>query len=84
MWQHLRKNIAADGTHVRTYLKGILLLASTKDGNNQLVNLALSYTICEDGDNWLWFLQLLNEDLPGIRVRLRFSAETFANNFYLI
>jgi hypothetical protein len=61
--------MVADGTFTRvSYIKQTLLLAVTYDGNNQFFVVAFALTDIENGDNWLWFMQKLLADFPGIEV----------------
>ncbi|KAF0703490.1 hypothetical protein AaE_015349 [Aphanomyces astaci] len=50
--------IALDGTHLKDVMStnGVLLLATTRDPNNELIILALAIVPVEDGSNWTWFL----------------------------
>jgi hypothetical protein len=48
--------------------KHTLLLAVTFDGNNKLVVLAFAAVDIENEENWVWFLQKLINDFPGIAI----------------
>ena len=43
--------------------KGELLTAVDRDGNNQMFPIAWAALGVENTDNWLWFFQLLRDDL---------------------
>jgi hypothetical protein len=75
--------VAADATFTTSkHFKHTLLIAVTFDGNNELMILALAVVDIENGDNWLWFSQLLVADFPGITVILAdYSKGMEAENF---
>ena len=46
----------------------MLLLAAQKDANNQNVTLCFAAVDIENAINWIWFMNLLYQDFPGIKV----------------
>ena len=52
-----------DGCFLKTCCKGELLIAIGRDGNNQIFPIAWAIVIVENKVNWIWFLQLLKQDL---------------------
>ena len=51
-----------DGCHVKAQC-GVLLFASSIDGNGQLVPIAMAHVPIENGEYWRWFLRLLSSSL---------------------
>lgn len=64
-WNHCRRVVVVDGTHVSTILGGILLLLCCKDANNQNVVLAFSYTDKENLVSYKRFFRRTSVDFPG-------------------
>ncbi|XP_057809035.1 uncharacterized protein LOC131023510 [Salvia miltiorrhiza] len=58
-----RPIIGLDGCFLKTYLRGILLVAVGKDGNNQMFSIAWAIVEIENQECWTWFLKLLFFDL---------------------
>ena len=58
-----------NGRYIDTAFKHIILLAVAFDGNNQLIILAFAIVAIEDADNWVWFKECLETDLPGCRAQ---------------
>lgn len=58
-----RKVVALDGCFLKTAVKGELLTAVGRDGNNQVYPIAWAIVSVENRDNWTWFLRLLSHDL---------------------
>lgn len=56
--------LALDGTHIGSTLKQTLLVATTKDGNNNIAVLAFAIVQSESKDSWLYFCQKLKEAIP--------------------
>ena len=52
-----------DGCHVKAQCGGVLLFASSIDGNGQLVPIAMAHVPIENGEYWRWFLRLLSTSL---------------------
>jgi transposase-like protein len=53
--------IGLDGTHLKHKYRGILLAATSVDGNGSLFSIAYAIVDQKNDDNWLWFLQLLRD-----------------------
>ncbi|XP_078442494.1 uncharacterized protein LOC144712171 [Wolffia australiana] len=58
-----RRVIGMDGCFLKTELKGQLLSAVGKDGNNQMFPIAWAVVEGENQSSWTWFIQLLMNDL---------------------
>ncbi|PKI74006.1 hypothetical protein CRG98_005623 [Punica granatum] len=58
-----RQIIGVDDCFLKTVVKGQLLTAIGRDGNNQIFPIAWAVVQVESRDTWLWFLSLLKEDL---------------------
>ncbi|XP_060972459.1 uncharacterized protein LOC133038354 [Cannabis sativa] len=65
-----RPLICLDGTFLKGYCKGLLLVAVGIDPENAIYPIA--YAICEKEttDSWTWFCELLNQDLDNERTDL--------------
>ncbi|XP_057779918.1 uncharacterized protein LOC130998521 [Salvia miltiorrhiza] len=57
----MRPIIVVDGTHLKGRIKGILFVAVTKDGNEQVFPIAFGIGPIENDESWKWFFYLLNE-----------------------
>ena len=55
--------IFVDGCHVKAQCGGVLLFASSIDGNGQLVPIAMAHVPIENNEHWRWFLQQLSRTL---------------------
>ena len=64
-WKHCRRCGASDGTHCSTTVRGMLLIFSVLDANNQVMVLAFCYTGKEDRDGYDYFFSHLSVDFPG-------------------
>ncbi|GJX46318.1 calcium/proton exchanger [Tanacetum coccineum] len=58
-----RKVIGLDGCFLKGTVKGELLTAMGRDGNNQMFPIAWAVVNIENNDNWQWFLACICEDL---------------------
>lgn len=58
-FQHCRKIISVDGTHLYTKYRHKMLIVVTLEANNQILPLAFSIVDEETYDSWKWFLGLL-------------------------
>ncbi|CAA0840720.1 Unknown protein [Striga hermonthica] len=56
---YCRPVIVIEGTHLKGKYKGILFVATTKDGNEQIFPLAFGIGDKECHSAWMWFLQKL-------------------------
>ena len=54
-----RPAIAIDGTHLKRKYKGILFIATTMDGNDQIFPIAFGVGPLENDMCWTWFLTKL-------------------------
>ncbi|KAL3640142.1 hypothetical protein CASFOL_015110 [Castilleja foliolosa] len=57
--EHARPVIVVDGTFLTGKYKGILFVAVTQDGNNQIFLLAAGIGHVENDETWTWFLRNL-------------------------
>ncbi|XP_071695248.1 uncharacterized protein [Rutidosis leptorrhynchoides] len=57
--------ICIDGTHLKGSYKGKLLTAVAKNANNQLLPIAFALVDEESNESWVWFLQMLQENVIG-------------------
>jgi MULE transposase domain/SWIM zinc finger/MuDR family transposase len=53
--------IGLDGTHLKHKYRGILLAATSVDGNGCLFPVAHAIVDQENDENWLWFLRILHD-----------------------
>ena len=58
-FQHCRPVISIDETFIYGKYKGMLLIASTWDGDNRLFPLAFAIVEKETDNNWYWFLRCI-------------------------
>ncbi|XP_078445752.1 uncharacterized protein LOC144714836 [Wolffia australiana] len=58
-----RRVIGLDGCFLKTKMRGQLLCAVGKDGNNQMYPIAWAVVEGENQASWTWFIQLLMGDL---------------------
>ncbi|XP_073046182.1 uncharacterized protein [Primulina eburnea] len=58
-FQHCRKIISIDGTHLSTKYKHKMLIAVTLDANNQVLPLAFAFVDEETSDSWKCFFENL-------------------------
>ncbi|KAL3630045.1 hypothetical protein CASFOL_023029 [Castilleja foliolosa] len=57
--EYCRPVIFVDGTFLKGKSKGVLFVAVTKDGNEQVFPLAFGLADKEKDDSWVWFMQQL-------------------------
>ncbi|XP_057807889.1 uncharacterized protein LOC131022422 [Salvia miltiorrhiza] len=55
----MRPIIVVDGTHLKGRNKGVLFVAVTKDGNEQMFPMAFGIGPIENDESWKWFLYQL-------------------------
>ncbi|KAH6771050.1 hypothetical protein C2S52_015853 [Perilla frutescens var. hirtella] len=55
-----RPVVVIDGTHLKGRNKRILFVAVTKDGNEQILPIAIGLSPIENDDSWKWFLSRLD------------------------
>ncbi|XP_058739575.1 uncharacterized protein LOC131611665 [Vicia villosa] len=58
-----RPFIGLDGCHLKNKYGGILLIAVSRDANDQYLPLAFGVVETETRDSWSWFVKLLLEDI---------------------
>ncbi|CAN0920967.1 hypothetical protein LINGRAHAP2_LOCUS32352 [Linum grandiflorum] len=58
-----RKIFGLDGCFLKGEVKGMLLAAVGKDGNNQMFPIAWAVVEGENRDSWNWFITILQEEL---------------------
>ncbi|XP_058764112.1 uncharacterized protein LOC131637534 [Vicia villosa] len=58
-----RPFIGLDGCHLKNKYGGILLIAVSRDANDQYLPLAFGVVETECRDSWSWFMRLLLEDI---------------------
>ncbi|KAA0056385.1 protein FAR1-RELATED SEQUENCE 4-like [Cucumis melo var. makuwa] len=56
-WKYCRPIISVDGTFLKCKFGGILLRASSQDGNNQIFPLAFAIVDFENVASWTWFFE---------------------------
>ena len=58
-----RRVIGFDGSFFKGVVKGEVLAAIGRDGNNQMFPLAWGIVTFENKDNWMWFIERLQYDI---------------------
>ncbi|CAI9302924.1 unnamed protein product [Lactuca saligna] len=58
-----RRLIGVDGCFLKDICRGELLKAVVKDANNQMYPLAWAVVLVENKETWMWFVDLLLEDI---------------------
>ncbi|KAL0430869.1 UNVERIFIED_CONTAM: hypothetical protein Sradi_0712900 [Sesamum radiatum] len=61
-----RPIIGLDGCFLKTYFKGQLLVAIGRDGNDNIVPIAIAVVPVENRQTWQWFLEELLDDIRGL------------------
>ncbi|KAL0713269.1 hypothetical protein Bca4012_020247 [Brassica carinata] len=64
-FEHMRKVIVVDGTHLRGKYAGCLLTASAQDGNYQVFPLAIAIVDGENDNSWEWLFRKLQAFIPN-------------------
>ncbi|KAH6797140.1 hypothetical protein C2S52_021694 [Perilla frutescens var. hirtella] len=64
--QYARPVLVIDGTHLKGQNKGVLFVAVTKDGNEQILPVAVGLGPIENDESWIWFLAYLHMALGDI------------------
>ncbi|CAN1135643.1 hypothetical protein LINPERHAP2_LOCUS8965 [Linum perenne] len=58
-----RKMFAVDGCFLKGEVKGMILTAVGKDGNNQMFPIAWAVVEGENRESWGWFIEIVQEEL---------------------
>ncbi|XP_073133318.1 uncharacterized protein [Henckelia pumila] len=61
-----RPIIGLDGCFLKTVHGGQLLVVVGRDGNDNMVSIALAVLQVENRENWTWFIRKLLEDIGGL------------------
>ncbi|XP_021750443.1 uncharacterized protein LOC110716118 [Chenopodium quinoa] len=62
-----RPVIGVDGCHLKGAFPGMILVAVSLDGNNNIYPVAWAVVEVENKDSWIWFLELLIKDIDKPR-----------------
>ncbi|KAL5581948.1 hypothetical protein UlMin_014390 [Ulmus minor] len=60
-FNYMRKVIGIDGTFLKVSYKGVLLVATTQDGNSKCYPIVWGIVDSENDDSWTWFLTRLKK-----------------------
>ncbi|KAH6765953.1 hypothetical protein C2S52_016936 [Perilla frutescens var. hirtella] len=63
---YARPVLVIDGTYLKGKNKGVLFVAVTKDGNEQILPVAVGLGLIENDESWIWFLAYLHMALGDI------------------
>ena len=63
--QYAARGICVDGTFIKTFVGGILLVACFRNGNKELQIIGVAVVSIEYEDNWTFFLQFISEHLDA-------------------
>jgi Transposase, Mutator family len=75
--------LSCDGTHTRNNcFKQVVLITTAYDGNNNIVVLAFAIVDVEDGDNWTWYKEQLEEDFLGISIWMSDKGKGITSNAF--
>ncbi|XP_038989086.1 uncharacterized protein LOC113462730 [Phoenix dactylifera] len=58
-----RPFIGLDGCHLKRKFRGVMMAATSLDGNNGLFPVAFGIAESENSDSWIWFLEALKESI---------------------
>ena len=58
-----RPLVELDGCHLKGKFSTHILLATARDGNNNIFPVALGVIKQENKDSWVWFLQIFADDI---------------------
>nr|XP_009803441.1 PREDICTED: uncharacterized protein LOC104248815 [Nicotiana sylvestris] len=73
-WKYCRPLTSVDGTFLKNKYKGILLVAFTKDANNQIFPIAFGVADSENNESYEWYFRELRKAI-GIRKNLMFLSD---------
>ncbi|XP_038884809.1 protein FAR-RED ELONGATED HYPOCOTYL 3-like [Benincasa hispida] len=62
----IRPVIVVDGTHFHEKYKGMLLITTCIDGNNNIYPIAFSIVDCENDASWTWFMTHLKASIGDV------------------
>ncbi|KAL5558013.1 hypothetical protein UlMin_034224 [Ulmus minor] len=65
-FNYMRKVIGIDGTFLKGSYNGVLLVATTQDGNSKYYPIAWGIVDSKNNDSWTWFLTRLKEVIGDI------------------
>jgi len=60
-WKYCKPLIAIDGTFLKNKYRGVLLMAVTKDANNQIFPLAFGVADSENNESYEWYFRELRQ-----------------------
>ncbi|KAK0571648.1 hypothetical protein LWI29_019405 [Acer saccharum] len=63
LFRVIRPVVSIDATHLTGSLKGVLLIASAKDGDSKIYPLAFGFAASECKGSWTWFLSELKKGI---------------------
>ncbi|KAL5711160.1 hypothetical protein ACHQM5_021649 [Ranunculus cassubicifolius] len=69
-----RPIVFVDATFLKGKYKGVLLAATSKNGNNGLFQLAMAVVCAENDENWIWFMKQMKVVI-GDRLNLVFISD---------
>nr|XP_009589546.1 uncharacterized protein LOC104086901 [Nicotiana tomentosiformis] len=73
-WKYCRSLIVVDGIFLKNKYKGVLLVAVTKDTNNQIFPIAFGVADSENNESYEWYFRELRKAI-GIRKDLMFLSD---------
>jgi zinc finger SWIM domain-containing protein 3 len=65
--RHCKPIIMLDACHIKNSYLGVVIAASTVDGEGAIVNVAFALAPIENQDHWNWFLAQLKHAIPYLR-----------------
>lgn len=63
-----RPVIVVDGTHLKGKYRGIMFVAATMDGNEQLFPLDVGLGDKESDESWIWFFKQLRKTFGFLKI----------------
>ncbi|KAK0575022.1 hypothetical protein LWI29_032717 [Acer saccharum] len=63
----IRPVVSIDATHLTGSVKGVLLIASAKDGDSKIYPLAFGFAPSECKGSWTWFLSELKKGIGSLQ-----------------
>ena len=80
-FEHMRKVVVVDGTHLRGKYAGCLLTASAQDGNYQVFPLAIAIIDRENDNSWECFFKKLQAFVPNTH-NIMFVSDRHSSIYY--